>query len=51
MQIDEWHCFLDRYHSTATLAKEEYACWLAEFEQEHGEKAREEYEEKKMLDG
>lgn len=48
MQIEEWHSFLDRYHSTMTLAEEEYGGWLAEFEAEHGEKAREEYEESRL---
>lgn len=44
MQIEEWHSFLDRYNRMANSAEEEYNGWLAEFEREHGEKAREEYE-------
>ena len=51
MTVEEWHCFLDRYANHMHLAEEEYAGWLSEFEAEHGEKAREEYEERKLLDG
>ena len=49
MTVEEWHSFLERYHSTLKLAEEEYGGWLQEFEAEHGEQAREAFEESRLM--